>query len=55
MLMKAKQPSNASTSPRYYHAIFPGNPHKGGVINVSTDVPRLPISQRTVKGTCKAL
>jgi hypothetical protein len=55
MEQKDKSPINASTSPRYYHSPFPGNPHKGGVINVSTDVPRLPISQRTVKGTCKAL
>ena len=29
-----------------YHAPIPGNPWKNGVINVSTDVPSLPISVR---------
>jgi hypothetical protein len=31
---------------KYYHAIFAGNPHKGCVVNVSIDVPKLPISKR---------
>ena len=32
--------------PRYVHAPFPGNPNKNGIINVSTDVPFLPIKER---------
>jgi hypothetical protein len=39
-------PNSASTSPRYYHSPFPGNPHKGGVVNVKDDVPCLPIAYR---------
>jgi hypothetical protein len=33
-------------APTYYHAPFSGNPWKNGVVNVSTDVPKLPISMR---------
>ena len=31
--------------PFYYHADFPGNPRKKGIINVS-EVPQLPIKYR---------
>jgi hypothetical protein len=38
-----------STEQLYYHAQFKGNPYNGGVINVTRDVPQLPIRIREQK------
>ena len=37
--------TNKDQQPFYYHADFPGNPRKNGIINVS-DAPELPIKYR---------
>jgi hypothetical protein len=34
----------------YFHAIFKDNPHKGGIINITTDVPVLPRQYREKMG-----
>ena len=41
-----KKTINAINKTIYYHAPFPGNPHKAGVVNIKTDVPLLPANQR---------
>ena len=53
--MNTNNTEATSTEQLYYHAEFKGNPYNGGVINVTREVPQLPIKIREQKWKTKCL